>query len=114
MQRNREKFYKSKIWKQTTKNIWLKQKCLCNRCGCPVFVKDISSETIPKEKRKKGIVHHKIYLNDDNFIDENISLNEDLLEGICIDCHNTEHFKKKQAVRDDLAFDSFGNLIKIK
>ncbi len=85
---------------------------MCARCGCPVYVKGISDENIPKENRIKGIVHHKQYLNNDNIYDENITLNESNLEGICIDCHNQEHFKKQMAIRNGLTFDSKGNLIK--
>lgn len=105
----RQEFYQSKAWKQVRKNIWLKQSCLCARCHRPVYVSGIS-EYISKEKRLKGIVHHKEYLTDNNFIDEKISLNEDNLEGLCIDCHNDEHFDEG-ITRKDLAFDCEGNLI---
>lgn len=105
----RQEFYQTKAWKQVRKNIWLKQSCLCNRCHRPVYVNGIS-EWIPKEKRLKGIVHHKEYLNDTNFNDINISLNEDNLEGVCIDCHNKEHFSTT-ATRDDLLFDDEGNIV---
>lgn len=105
----RQEFYQTKIWKQERKNIWLKQSCLCNRCHRPVYVNGISGY-IPKDKRLKGIVHHKEYLTDVNFNDDNISLNEDNLEGLCIDCHNQEHFSTK-VTRQDLMFDSEGNLV---
>lgn len=105
----RQEFYQTKIWKQVRKNVWLKQSCLCNRCHRPVYVNGIS-EWIPKEKRLKGIVHHKEYLTDVNFNDDNISLNEDNLEGLCIDCHNQEHFST-QVTRQDLMFDDEGNLV---
>lgn len=57
-------------------------------------------------------MHHKIHLTDDNYLDYSISLNESYLEGLCIDCHNKEHFKSNNAVRDDLMFDEYGNLVK--
>lgn len=106
----REKFYQTKAWKSVRKNIWIKQSCLCARCHKPVYVDGLSNKNIPKDKRTKGIVHHKVYLTDDNFADISISLNEELLEGLCIDCHNNEHFKL-EVVRRDVAFDSEGNLI---
>lgn len=106
----REKFYQSKAWKSVRKNVWLKQSCLCARCNRPVWIKGISDENVPKEKRIKGIVHHRVYLNDINFMDDSIALNEDLLEGLCIDCHNAEHFKTN-SMRSDVTFDSDGNLI---
>ena len=105
----REEFYQSKAWKQVRKNIWLDQNCLCARCHRPVYVKGIG-EYIPPEKRLKGIVHHKTYLTDENFIDPMISLDENNLEGLCIDCHNEEHFTVL-ATRSDVKFDRDGNLI---
>ena len=71
----RKEFYNSKAWKNTKRNIWLKQHCLCANCHKPVYVDGIS-EWIPKEKRRTGIVHHKIFLDDTNVFNENISLNE--------------------------------------
>ena len=106
----RKEFYQSKIWKTVRKNIWIKQKCLCARCFKPVFVNGISDASIPKEKRTKRIVHHKIYLNNINYKNEEISLNEENLEGLCINCHNTEHFKTS-SLRCDVCFDANGNLI---
>lgn len=106
----RKEFYQSKVWKQVRKNIWLKQSCLCAECHRPVYVDKIS-EWIPKEKRLKGIVHHKEYLNDININDESISLNEDNLEGLCIDCHNKEHFTT-DVTKSDVMFDEEGNLVK--
>ena len=43
--------------------------------------------------------------------DPEIVYDENNLEGICIDCHNKEHFKKTLSVRPDLKFDRNGNLI---
>ena len=83
----RKEFYNSKLWRTIRKNIWLKQNLLCARCGKPVYVDGIS-DYIPKENRTTGIVHHKEYLNDTNITDDNITINEDNLEGLCIDCHN--------------------------
>lgn len=105
----RQEFYQTKAWKQVRRNIWLKQSCLCNRCHRPVYVAGIS-EWIPKDKRLKGIVHHKEYLNDINFTDDIVALNEDNLEGLCIDCHNNEHFSTT-ATRQDLIFDEDGNIV---
>ena len=106
---SRSQFYQTKAWKQVRRNIWLKQYCLCNRCHKPVYVDGIS-EYIPEERRTKGIVHHIEYLSDDNYLDDSIALNEDNLEGLCIDCHNKEHFKNN-TLRNDVMFDEYGNLI---
>lgn len=109
---NRKAFYQSKAWKDIRKYIWLKQNCLCARCNKAVYVGGIS-KWLPKDKRLIGIVHHKEYLNDINIYDTNISLNEDNLEGICIDCHNKEHFEGTGVTKDDVMFDEQGNLIPI-
>ena len=37
------------------------------------------------------IGHHKVELNDKNVYDHSISLNPELIELICFDCHNVEH-----------------------
>lgn len=88
---------------------------LCNRCHKPVWVEGLSSPDIPLNKRVKGIVHHIKYLNDSNLNDINIALARNNLEGICIYCHNKEHFKTDDnSVRSDIKFDEFGNLIEVK
>lgn len=53
------------------------------------------------------IVHHKDYINESNYIDDNVFFNWDNLEGLCLDCHNKEHFKKKIEYK----FDENGDLI---
>lgn len=87
----------------------MKQQCLCNRCNKPVYVSGLS-DYIPIDKRVKGIVHHKIYLDNNNYTNEYIAFNEDNLEGLCIDCHNNEHFSST-VIRNDLMFDEYGNIV---
>lgn len=105
---SRKQFYNSAVWEKERRYIWLKQKCLCAKCHRPVYVDGIS-EWIPKEHRVKGIVHHKEHLNDINYTDENISLNENNLIGLCIFCHNEEH--GRGATKSGYMFDELGNLI---
>ena len=105
----RHSFYQSKAWKDVRKYIWLKQCLLCARCGKPVYVDGIS-DYLPKDKRRIGIVHHKIYLDNTNVYDPNITLNEDNLEGICKECHELEHHQDI-STRKDYIFDDEGNLI---
>lgn len=105
----RKDFYNSKAWKQVKNNIWIKQHLLCNRCHKPVYV-DGLSDYLPKDKRRTGIVHHKVYLNDSNVYDDSIALDEKNLEGICKDCHELEHHQD-QVTRDEYIFDELGNLI---
>lgn len=106
----RKDFYHSKAWQDVRKTIWLKQNLLCNRCHRPVYVDGIS-EYIPKDKRIIGIVHHKIYLDEININDINVTLNIDNLEGLCKDCHEKEH-KSSAGLRKEYEFDEEGNLIK--
>jgi hypothetical protein len=55
-------------------------------------------------------VHHKIYLNESNIDDPNITLSHDNLELVCHDCHNREHFGGKVAIASGLMFDHDGQL----
>ena len=105
----RKSFYNSKAWKQVKNNIWIKQHLLCNRCHKPVYVNGLS-DYLPKEKRRTVIVHHKIYLDNENVYDDAIALNENNLEGICKECHELEHHQD-QVTRSEYTFDEQGNLI---
>lgn len=105
----RKDFYNSKAWKQVRKTIWLKQNLLCGICGLPVYV-DGLSEWIPKDKRRIGIVHHKEHLNNTNVYDDNITLNEDNLIGVCKSCHENIHHQDI-AKRNTIQFDEDGNVI---
>ena len=102
-------FYRSKAWESVKNNVWLKQNLLCARCKKPVYVYGIS-DYIPKDKRRKGIVHHKIHLDNTNVDDDLIALNEENLEGLCKDCHEKEHHQDI-AIRKEYSFDEEGNLV---
>ena len=106
----RKDFYNSKAWKLVRKNVWLKQNLLCSRCHKPVYVDGIS-EWIPKEQRRTGIVHHKIYLDNSNVYDDSISLDEDNLEGVCKWCHEHECHNLNISTRSEYKFDDEGNIV---
>jgi 5-methylcytosine-specific restriction endonuclease McrA len=91
------KFYNSKAWKKCRAAYIKKVFGLCERCPAPGY-----------------IVHHKVYLTPTNINDPAISLNHDLLEYVCQDCHNKEHHGSHEPVTaEGLAFDSEGNLIQV-
>lgn len=107
----RKDLYKSKVWDRVRLNVWIQQYCLCARCGNAVYVSGLSPRSSGDERLLKGIVHHKEYITDDNYTDDAVALDESNLEGICINCHNKEHFQKEY-LRSDVMFDEYGNLIK--
>lgn len=106
----RKDFYNSKLWKKVKKSVWIKQNLLCAECHKPVYV-DGLSEWLPKEKRRTGIVHHKIWLDNQNINDDNITINEENLVGVCKECHEKIHHAD-MSCRNDVMFDDEGNLIK--
>lgn len=105
----RKDFYHSKAWNQVRKNVWIKQNLLCAECGKPVYV-DGLSDYLPKDKRRTGIVHHKIWLDNNNIQDDSITLDENNLIGVCKDCHEAIHHAN-MSCRKDLMFDENGNII---
>lgn len=54
------------------------------------------------------IIHHKEYVTDKNYEDDNVFFNLDNLQSVCLACHNQIHFSEE----DELYFDEEGNLIK--
>ena len=54
------------------------------------------------------IIHHKEYITDLNYEDDNVFFNIDNTESLCFDCHQKEHFAEKQ----EYSFDENGDLIK--
>ena len=89
-----KRFYKSKAWRDCRASYIASVFGLCERCGKP-----------------GDIVHHKQYIDSSNVHDPYITLNHDNLEYLCIQCHNTEHFRKHEPLRKGFAFDEDGDLI---
>lgn len=80
-------FYNSKKWQDCRNSYFKKVGGLCERC-----LK--AGKITPGE-----IVHHKIYLDQDNIKDPRISLNFDNLELLCRNCHAKEHEQQEKHPR---------------
>ena len=89
------KKYKSKRW-QKLRHQKILLNPFCERC----LSKGIYNSVY--------IVHHKDYITDKNFEDDDVFFNMNNLESLCKDCHNKEHFAEK----DEYIFDENGDLIK--
>ena len=76
--------------------IRIKYKGVCQRCGL-----------------NGTHVHHIKYITDYNIHNPEITLNEDNLTLLCLDCHNFEHMESK-FMREDIMFDDDGNTIQRK
>lgn len=72
-------FYASQKWITFRLNLINERGNKCSRCG-KVIARSIDI-----------IGHHKIELTPENVHDHMISLNPDLVELVCFDCHNREH-----------------------
>lgn len=75
-------FYKSKAWKVASTN-YRRQHPFCERC----LAKGIFE--------KADLVHHKVFLNETNWNDPNVSMNPDNFESLCRKCHAEMHYKKE-------------------
>ena len=89
----RRKFYNSSAWLRCRDGYIKSVFGLCERCGKPGY-----------------IVHHKQHIDDNNETDPDITLDWANLEYLCLECHNREHFQKRQT-RDDVMFDALGQLV---
>lgn len=90
-----KKFYKSTAWRQCRDAYFISQHGICERCNDP-----------------GKIVHHLIVLTPENINDPNITLNFELLELLCQDCHNKEHHGESVVLAEGLMFDEDGNLVR--
>lgn len=104
----RKDVYKTKTWKKTRVAFAIYKNCICEKCGKPIYMSG-ATPYLPKDKRRTGIVHHKEYLTETNYNDDNIAYNWDNLELLCKDCHELTHHANISC-RKDMMFDEEGNI----
>ena len=75
------KFYNSKPWITLRNRIRSTKRMRCVMCGRLIH--------------SKSIVDHIIEIDETNYQDESITLNEDNLQLLCLECHNTKTFQSK-------------------
>ncbi len=75
-------FYSSKPWLDLAYKLKVEAKGKCSRCNY---------QAVTKEDWAFLVGHHTEELTEENVNNSNISLNPDLIEIICLDCHNKEH-----------------------
>lgn len=74
-----KQFYATDEWNCFRLNLINERKNICEHCGNRIA------------KSRDIIGHHKVELTPENVNDHNISLNPELVEIVCFDCHNKEH-----------------------
>lgn len=76
------KFYNDrKVWHPLRNKIRRDRRMRCDMCGRLIH--------------GKSIVDHIIEIDETNYQDESITLNEDNLQLLCLECHNTKTFQSK-------------------
>ena len=86
-----ERFYKSKAWQHTRASYLQSVGGLCERC----LKKGLYHPAV--------IVHHKVYLTEDNINNPEMALDYGNLEALCRECHEEEHSGsgRRYRVRED-------------
>ncbi len=87
--------YKSKRWQKLRKEYMMTVNGLCQRCKGQGIINPAT------------ILHHKVYVTDNNYNDDNIFFNSSNLEALCKKCHNKEHFGQEELY----FFDKNGDII---
>lgn len=94
-----KEFYKSRAWRRA-RDAYIQRRIRLDGGICEVCHRELGK-----------IVHHKIWLNDINCNDPEISLAESNLRYECQDCHNKEKDPSKIAA-GRYRFDADGNIIR--
>lgn len=89
--------YKSKRFQKVRRLYFIKVKGLCERC--------YRNNIINSAK----ILHHKEYITEHNYMNDDIFFSEWNFEALCQDCHNKEHHRECS----DYEFNQNGEIIKL-
>lgn len=92
-------FYKSRPWKKARK-AFIDERIATDGGLCQVCGEELGY-----------IVHHTVWLNDDNCNDPDISLNPKLFLYECLNCHNKEKDPRK-ATKGRVLYDPNGEIIR--
>lgn len=87
-------FYHTDRWRKLRQYVIDRDGGMCVHCG-----------------RKGNIVHHIVWVNDDNVDDDSVVFNPDNLECVCVDCHAAIHSGGKRPTAEGWVFDDEGNLV---
>ena len=90
---SRHSFYTSDLWAKCKQQVYENKKdkngvVYCEMCGKPL-IKSFNPQR--NDNRNAIVYHHTIELTDTNYLDYNISLNPDLIQTLCFNCHNKVH-----------------------
>ena len=89
-------FYNSKAWQDVRQAYIESHFGICERCGAA----------------NSKQVHHKVWLNETNINDPDVSLNPKNFELLCEVCHQNEHNERYSPTLMGLKFNDKGELIK--
>jgi 5-methylcytosine-specific restriction endonuclease McrA len=90
-----QQFYHSRAWKRLSRAFLSSRNYICEVCGNPA-----------------ELAHHKKHITPQNLGNPEITLNAEMLQAVCINCHNTIHYSTGGAVVKGLEFDENGDLIR--
>lgn len=93
-------FYHSPAWRRARDAAMRRAHGLCEEC--------LARGTV----RPAEIVHHKVELTPANVSDPSVATDPSNLECVCRECHARLHGARGPCVRDGLAFDVEGNLVR--
>lgn len=87
-------FYATQVWRDTREAYKKSKGGLCERCLRKGLI------------RPAEMVHHKVYITEENINDPRVVLNWDNLEALCNECHLQEH----RGIEKRFTVDEFGRV----